>query len=191
MAHPHAWIDLRSQVLLDEKGHIRALQMEWMFDDFYTVAIAEDVDSNARQSDTFWQDLARRNLTNLAEHGYFTVIKADGEPVALGEVANYQGELRDKRMWMHFEVPLNEPIDPKAHDVTFAVFDPTYYVEIVHLEGDVISFEGVGADTCAGDIIQPAPTFEQVSLAAALDQDETAGDGLGELFAETVVVRCS
>lgn len=191
MAHPHAWIDLRSQVLLDEQGHVRALRLDWMFDDYYTVAISEDVDSNEQQSDDFWTDLAGRNLSNLEEHGYFTVVKIDGEPVAVGKVEHYKAGLRDHRMWMRFDIPLKEAIDPRAHEVTFAVFDPSYYIEIVHLEDDIIAFDGVGADACAGDIIQPAPTFEQVSLASALDREETAEDGLGELFAETVVLRCS
>ncbi len=161
-----------------------------MFDDYYTVALAEDVDTSRQQTDDFWQDIAKRNLTNLAEYGYFTVVKVDGEPVALDEVQTYEGGLGDKRMWMRFDIPLKEPVDPRAGDLTFSVFDPTYYIEIVHLEGDVISFDGVGADGCTGDIIQPTPNFEQMSLASALDRDETAGDGLGELFAETVEIRC-
>ena len=43
---------------------------------------------------------------------------------------------------------------------------------------------------CSGEIRQPNPTLDQVSLAASLDQTETASDGLGALFAETVLVHC-
>ncbi|MGI9451532.1 MAG: DUF1007 family protein, partial [Geminicoccaceae bacterium] len=65
-----------------------------------------------------------------------------------------------------------------------------YYIDIVHLEDDIITFDGAGADRCQGEIVQPNPTFEPVTLAAALDKDESAGDGLGELFAETVLIHC-
>ncbi|MGI9418316.1 MAG: DUF1007 family protein [Geminicoccaceae bacterium] len=190
-AHPHAWIDLRSKVLLDDAGRVRALQLDWIFDDYYTVAIADEVDVGSQISDEFWTEIAGKNLSNLADHHYFTVIKADDAAVELGDVSRYEGGLRDGRMWMSFEVPLAEPIDPRSNAVSYAIYDPTYYIEIVHLEDDVITFEGEGGERCAGDIVQPNPTLEQVSLAAALDQNESAGEGLGELFAETVVVRCS
>lgn len=190
-AHPHAWIDLRSKVLLDETGKVHALQLDWIFDDYYTVAIADEVDVSNQVSDEFWNEIAGKNLANLAAHNYFTVIKADGAPLELGDVSNYEGGLRDGRMWMRFEVPLKEPVDPTSKALSFAIYDPTYYIEIVHLEGDVVTFEGKGGDRCFGDIVQPNPTLDQVSLAASLDQDESGGDGLGELFAETVTMRCS
>ncbi len=190
-AHPHAWIDLKSKVLLDDKGQVRALQLDWIFDDYYTVAIADEVDLGEEIPDEVWTGIAERNLSNLAEHDYFTDVRADGVTVELGEVSRYEGGLRDGRMWMRFEVPILEPIDPRPKTVSFAVYDPTYYIEIVHLEGDVITFDGEGSDRCAGEIVQPDPTFEQVSLASALDKDQSGGDGLGELFAETVVLSCS
>lgn len=188
-AHPHAWIDLRSQVLLDDQGRVAGLRLEWMFDDYYTVAIADEVDVS-QANDERWTEIAGRNLDNLASYDYFTAIKVDGEAVPLGEVRTYEGGLRDGRMWMRFEVPLRQPVDPSAHEVAFGVFDPTYYIEIVHLEDDIVTFEGAGAERCLAEIVQPQPTFEQVSLASALDKDETAGDGLGELFAETVILHC-
>lgn len=190
-AHPHAWIDLRSRVLLDDKGHVRALQLDWVFDDYYTVALAEAGEPIDEVSGDVWKALAKRNLINLAEYDYFTEATYDDDLVELGLVERYEGGLQDGRMWMRFEVPLIEPVDPKAGAFRYAVFDPTYYIEIAHLKDDVIAFDGQGADACLGEIIQPNPTFEQVSLASALDKDETAGADIGKLFAETVAVQCS
>jgi ABC-type uncharacterized transport system substrate-binding protein len=189
-AHPHAWIDLQSQVLLDDEGRVRALRFDWVFDDYYTVAIAESGQPLDQLSDSVWTEIAGRNLSNLTDYDYFTAVKFNNEPVELGTVTRYEGGLRDGRMWMRFEVPLAKPIDPKAGSLSFAVYDPTYYIEIVHIEEDIIAFDGPGADRCQGEIVQPNPTFEQVTLAAALDKNESAGDGLGELFAETVLIHC-
>ena len=190
MAHPHAWIDLQSQVLLDDRGHVRALQFDWVFDDYYTVALADAGQPLDQLADNVWTEIAGRNLSNLTDYDYFTAVKLDNEPVELGIVTRYEGGLRDGRMWMRFELPLAEPVDPKAGSLSFSVYDPTYYIEIVHLEDDIIAFDGPGADRCQGEIIQPNPTFEQVTLAASLDKNESAGDGLGELFAETVLIHC-
>lgn len=190
-SHPHAWIDLRSRVLLNDKGEIRALELAWWFDDYYTVLVAEELGTGEQPTEDYLDEIAERNLSNLQEYEYFTAITYDGERQAVSEVTRYDTEVRDGRLWMRFEVPLATPIDPKAGEVTFSVYDPTYWIEIVHLEGEPILFSGERAEQCLGEIKQPNPTIEEVSLAAALDQDETAGDGLGELFAETVVVSCS
>lgn len=190
-AHPHAWIDLRSKVVLDDDGKVTALELAWLFDDYYTVLVAEELGTGGQPSDELLHEIAERNLANLRDHDYFTSVTYDGVHQAVGEVTRYETEVHDGRLWMRFEVPLEQPLDPRKGDLTFAVYDPTYWIEIVHLEGEPILFSGEGAENCLGRIRQPNPTMEQVSLAAALDKDETAGDDLGELFAETVVVSCS
>lgn len=191
VAHPHAWIDLRSRVLLDQEGQVYALELSWLFDDYYTVLVAEELGLGGQPTEGYLDEIAERNLTNLREYDYFTAITYDGEPQEIGDVTRYETEVHDGRLWMRFEVPLEQHLDPKAGELTFSVYDPTYWIEIVHLEAEPILFSGEGAERCLGEILQPNPTIEQVSLASALDQDETAGDGLGELFAEKVVVSCS
>ena len=190
-AHPHAWIDLRSNVLLDEDGKVHALELVWLFDDYYTVLVAEELAAGGEPDDDYLNEIAERNLTNLRDYDYFTVVTFDGERQAIDDVTRRETEVHDGRLWMRFVVPLREPLDPRQGELIFSIYDPTYWIEMIHLEGEPIFFSGEGADRCLGKIRQPNPTMEQVSLAAALDQDETAGDGLGELFAETVVVSCS
>lgn len=189
-AHPHAWIDLRSRVLLDDDGKVYALELVWFFDDYYTVLVAEELGSDGTPSEDYLDEIAKRNLGNLREYDYFTAITYDGERQAIADVTRYETEVHDGRLWMRFEVPLEQPIDPRAGEMTFSVYDPTYWIEILHLEAEPILFSGKGGEECLGEIIQPNPTIEQVTLAGALDQNETAGDGLGELFAEKVLVSC-
>jgi ABC-type uncharacterized transport system substrate-binding protein len=191
LAHPHAWIDLRSRVLLDDAGRVKAFEFAWLFDDYYTVLVAEELGLGGTPSKEYLDEIASRNLTNLREYDYFTAVTHAGVRQAIADVTTYETEVHDGRLWMRFEVPLEEPIDPRAGEVTFSVYDPTYWIEILHLEAEPILFSGTGAEGCLGEIIQPNPTIEQVTLANALDKDETAGEGLGELFAETVKVSCS
>jgi ABC-type uncharacterized transport system substrate-binding protein len=191
LAHPHAWIDLRSRVLLDDAGRVKAFEFAWLFDDYYTVLVAEELGLGGTPSKEYLDEIASRNLTNLREYDYFTAVTHAGERQAIADVTTYETEVHDGRLWMRFEVPLEEPIDPRAGEVTFSVYDPTYWIEILHLEAEPILFSGHDAESCIGEIIQPNPTIEQVTLANALDKDETAGEGLGELFAETVKVSCS
>jgi ABC-type uncharacterized transport system substrate-binding protein len=190
-AHPHAWIDLRSRVLLDDEGRVRALELDWLFDEFYTALIAEEFVEADERSPEFLAGIAAQNLANLAEYDYFTDVRLEGERLPVDKVTRYETGLRDERLWLRFEVPLANPVDPRSGKLTFAVYDPGYWIEILHLEGDPITFGGASAGMCSAEIIPPNPSFESVALAAALDRGETAGNDLGELFAETVVVSCS
>ncbi|MBO6784440.1 MAG: DUF1007 family protein, partial [Alphaproteobacteria bacterium] len=35
-AHPHVWIDLRSQLVFDGDGRMQGLEIDWTFDELYS-----------------------------------------------------------------------------------------------------------------------------------------------------------
>ena len=185
-AHPHVWIDLRGTVVLDAKGHVTAIEQEWLFDPFYTVFATEGL-SGAEEALT---SLASENLKNLRSHDYFTEVRVGGAKAPLGTVSEFESELRDGRLWMRFVVPLVTAIDPAKQAITYAVFDPTYYIEILHLEDDVVAFRGADGAGCSGLIVPPAPTMDAVMLAQAMDRDAKPDTALGGVFAERVKVSC-
>ncbi|MEM8688607.1 MAG: DUF1007 family protein [Pseudomonadota bacterium] len=188
-AHPHAWIDLRSTVVLNKAGQAIALEQEWLFDDFYT-AVATEASDGAKGKKTDWMELAKTNLDSLKAYNYFTEIRSGGEKVTLGTVTDYDSEVRGGRLWMRFVVPFESPVDPKATDFSFSVFDPSYYIEILHMKGDVVAFRGPSATSCRGHILTPTPTTEMLLLAQAIDDNAKTNDGLGKLFAERVDISC-
>ena len=189
-AHPHGWIDLRSRVLFDDEGQVAAFEFEWLFDEFYTLFIAEEFIADGRPPSEFLAEIASTNLANLAEYDYFADVKLDGQPVAVGEVTQYETGLRDERLWLRFSLPLLDSVDPHSARLTFAVYDPTYYIEVLHEEGEPIVLSGPGSDGCSAEIEPPNPSFSDIAFASALDRTQSAGDGLGEVFAETVLVDC-
>lgn len=189
IAHPHAWIDLRSTVVLNGKGQAVALEQEWLFDDFYT-AVATEASGGSKEKGTDWKQLAKENLESLRAYDYFTEVRTGEKKVALATVTDYASEVRGGRLWMRFVVPFAEPIDPVAQRFSFSVFDPSYYIEILHMKGDVVAFRGKPSGQCAGDIVSPKPTTEMVLLAQALDKNAKSDDTLGQMFAERVDISC-
>ncbi len=189
-AHPHAWIDLRSTVVLDAAGRVTAIEQHWLFDPFYTVFATEGLSGAADSRAETLTALARSNLQNLRSYDYFTEVRAGGAKIALGTVSEVESELREGQLWMRFVVPLAEPVDPTERALTFAVFDPTYYIEILHLQDDVVAFRGDEATGCSGRIVPPNPTIDAVLLAQAMDRDATPDATLGRVFAEQVEVTC-
>ena len=135
--------------------------------------------------------LADVNISNLAAYGYFTYLKVDGESADYVPPLLYGTEMENNRLTLQFTLPLLAPVDPRESSVIYAVYDPTYYIQVLHVQDDPVSLEGPIPGGCDTRIVEPNPTPETISFAASLDQTESAGDGLGELFAETVVLSCS
>lgn len=190
VAHPHAWIDIRSAVLLDGEGRVTAIEEEWLFDEFYTLFVLGGWKGKAVDVAAQLKELARINLENLKPYGYFTEVHAGDSQVRFGTVTEFQTSLRDGRLWLQFVLPLDRIFDPKAEQLSFSIFDPTYYIEMLHMKDDVVAFRGGGADGCFGQITPPNPTTEAVMLAAALDKNAQADNTLGAIFAERVKVTC-
>jgi ABC-type uncharacterized transport system substrate-binding protein len=189
-AHPHAWIDMHGEVMLDDHGDMAGLRLYWVFDEWYTSYIASEFAKSDTLSKEFLTSLAKQNLANLAEYDYFTKVLVDGDKVPLGKVTTFDTGLLSERLWLRFEVPLVDPIDPRKRKVSYKVYDPTYYIEILHVEDNPVTFKGKGAERCSAKVIDADPSFEAVALASALDVTQTGGDNLGELFAQTVEVSC-
>ena len=188
-AHPHAWIDLRTTVILRDDGRISALEEEWLFDEFHTVYATESLGEHRHEKQALL-GLARINLGNLKPYGYFTLLTVNGRETPLGAVGTFDSEMRGKRLWLKFTVPLAAPVDPRRQTVGFSIFDPSYYIEMLHQEGEPIFFRGPGADKCYGEIRAPRPTLQMVAKAAALDRGAKPDNSLGELFAQKVTVKC-
>jgi ABC-type uncharacterized transport system substrate-binding protein len=189
-AHPHAWIDLRVTVLLDEGGMVTGLEQEWRFDNFYTLFITEDVVRKGQDQKKALTALADTNLKGLSAFDYFTDARIDGKKLKFKTVDVFESHIRDGRLWMRFVLPFSNPVDASEKQLTFAIYDPTYYVEILHLKDDIIAFRGPSSNQCVGKIVPPRPTIEAVMLARALDREATPDKSLGRMFAEHVNVIC-
>jgi ABC-type uncharacterized transport system substrate-binding protein len=190
-AHPHAWIDLRSGVILNADGKVEALTLEWRFDEFYSAFVLEDIARAGEVTDEALQTLVQENLVSLRDYNYFVEAQYDGKPVSLGDARDGTMIEKNKRLVMRFVVSLAEPVDPKALEFEYAVYDPSYYVEILHVENDLVTVAGPGAGDCLATIQSPDPDAEAVGLAASLGKNEQGPPGIGRLFAEVVAVTCA
>jgi ABC-type uncharacterized transport system substrate-binding protein len=190
LAHPHAWIDLDSRLLFDAAGRLEAIELDWLFDEFYTAFIAEEFVAAGPEPSAFLKQVAAENLANLREYDYFAELAQDGAKLAFGEVRRFETGLRDERLWLKFEVPLAAPAEPGAGPFELAVYDPTYYIEVLYHEGHAPQVAGVAADACEVFVMPPTPTAEQVSLAFMLDASQTGETGLGRHFAEVATIDC-
>ncbi|MEQ8348457.1 MAG: DUF1007 family protein [Sneathiellaceae bacterium] len=191
-AHPHGWIDVRVAVLFDPDGRVTALRQTWLFDEAYTAFVAEgaDPDGDGRPNQDLLDELLTLNMQNLADYHYFTLVEQAGRSLPFGTPADLSTRIVDGRLETVFRLPLAVPAAPREAALAYKVYDPTYYLEVLHLEGGAaVHLEGAPAD-CHARLLPANPTAGEVAMAAALDVTDSGGEGLGALFAETVHLAC-
>ena len=180
---------METRLAFDEQGRAVALRIVWTFDEFYSLyALNKPADEASREE---MLDLVKDYVAGLESFGYFARVEADGAEIALQGVLDQDARAKGEKMVMIYEVALAEAVDPKARDLAYAVFDPTYFIEILHKKEPEAAALGKGApDGCDTAILPPDPDPEVVSLAASLGPTESAGEKIGVIFAEWVRVEC-
>ena len=187
MAHPHSWVDLSVTLETDDQGRVTALRQVWRLDPFYSLVLLEEARAAEDGQDAALDRLGGDMLVNLAPRDFFTEAEVDGQALAFAAVSEATVMARDERVVLHFRLPLAEPQDLAGSTLEYRVFDPSYYVEVVHEaddEGPLAQALSV-PDACQASIIVADPDPEKVMAAAQLDVDDSAPQGLGRFFAET------
>jgi len=193
-AHPHAWIDVMVKVLFDDKHRMYGLEETWIFDPLYTAFVLEGnmrgKDKNRKPDQAAIDGVSKENLKNIKDYNYLTVVESNGVKAGYAGTRDLAGSFVKDRLRMTFTLLLDKPLDPAAAPVEYMVFDPTYYIEMLHAESaGAIALSGA-APGCRHTLTPPKPNPDAVALAASMDRTQSAGDGLGQLFAERVTIRC-
>ena len=176
----------------DQRGQAVALEEIWLFDPYYTAFAIEglDQDGDGAPDPDGLAALLRENMTNLADYDYFTVVESGGVQEPLGAVTEMSSRMRGEQLEMRFVISFSAPQLEKTDSFSYAIFDPTYYIEMLHFAGDD-AVQLVGApEGCTVERSTAEPDAETLAFAAMLDQSQSAGNGLGIQFAETVTVQC-
>ena len=190
-AHPHSWIDMVSQLQIDDRQRLTELHLSWLFDEFYSATILDDAKSNGhplqRELDQFGQD----TLNNLTTENYLNRMTLDGQRVQFGHGDQPKTQWVNGQIRFDYRLPLAHPLPLTGKRLQFAIYDSTYYVEMLHGSPTAIQLQGEGAAGCRAELLPPNPSEEQQSYALSLDKTEQSEDGLGTAFAEQIIVLCA
>lgn len=194
-AHPHGWIDVRVNVVVDDEERLVAFEQQWKMDPFYSIALIEELELLAPDNrDEALALMAEEMQSNLAPEDFFTELRIDDESMAFDAVETYRLTATDSEVTLHFTLPLASPPVITGQPVVYKIFEPTYFLEMLHdadRDGplpDSLTVEG--PLECETDIEAADPDPELVMEAARIPIDEEAEYGLGRHFAETVTIQC-
>lgn len=194
-AHPHAWIDLQVTLERDADGRITHMRHQWRFDPTYGQYLYDDAQQHqpGNSAEQRLQGLAREIHANLAEYDWYSHVEADDAPIAVKADGDPAMAREDDLLFLRFRLALEEPVDPALAPLRYRVYDPTYFIEILHEEAGgtrVLEADGVAAAACHAERTRPRPDPAMVARAMALDYGASVEYDLGKHFAERITVRC-
>ncbi len=112
LAHPHIWVTTQSEVVI-ENGAIVAIRQHWTFDQYYSQAAIDGLDTN--KDGVYARDelaeLAKVNVEALKDFSYFTYPRLAGKDLAIGAPKDFWLEHHLKAPSADEQAP---PVPPAA-----------------------------------------------------------------------------
>ncbi|APG19226.1 hypothetical protein A3780_17250 [Kosakonia radicincitans] len=190
-AHPHSFIQLKTQVLA-ENGHFSGLKMRWTMDEITSADLLYDA-GNAQPGDEVWKKLAAEVMANVLGQHYFTEVWHNGQKVKfLNRPTEYGMEREGHQAVLTFILPLAEPQPLSGQQYTFSTFDPTYFVDMSYDKASDASLTAELQKSCKLAVHTPKPGEEVLNYAQSLDKADAPEEDmeLGKQFAQTVTLSC-
>jgi ABC-type uncharacterized transport system substrate-binding protein len=132
LAHPHVFIDNRISVVFNDKG-LAGFRHEWIFDEMFSSTIIRefDLDADGKFNEKEIKGLVKGAFSNLKEYNYFTDIAINGNQFKIKEFKDFHAEIDSGAMIYEFFLPCEVPVSRLIQEVTIAVYDPTYFVQVL------------------------------------------------------------
>ncbi|HKQ95176.1 MAG TPA: DUF1007 family protein [Aestuariivirgaceae bacterium] len=198
LAHPHVWIDSKTDVIFDDAGRIVAIGHEWTMDEAYTNMAVDglDADKDGSYSDEELAPLTRENLDSLKDFGYFTSLRAGGQDLAFTAPVEAGQRVVAGRAKLHFRLPLATPLDPRTPGIVLKVYDPEYFIAIDFAGESAVAALGSKPPQCsvtleAASSDQATSDTRSMLATKGVDWQPDPNEDFGSLFARPIVVRCA
>lgn len=191
-AHPHSWIDVQTELTLNEKGQLIELQQQWEFDVYYSKIRLADINKEFADQQEGLRYAAKEMAKNLAYYHYFSELIIDQQAVTLPSPKTYSLVETFNEGQQQLTLTLGFIVDDqplvKNKNISWRVFDPTYFIDMKHHSAANIIIKN--NSVCTTTLELPTPSQELINYAIALDREETGTPNLGSHFAEKILIRC-
>jgi ABC-type uncharacterized transport system substrate-binding protein len=191
IAHPHAWIDIVIVFETNPEDEVTGIAQTWIIDPTYSRYLHDDAMAQFEGAtpEEKLANLGAEILDNLGEYHWYTEVHADDRAIAVRPEGPAELVMRDRQIRFQFRLTLAEPVDPRTQTLRYAVYDPTYFIEVLHEPTTPPRLE-LSTGPCRLDILKPRPDPMIVARALALDYNQTGEADLGRHFAEKVTAHC-
>lgn len=107
-AHPHSFIDMRTEIVSDDT-RLTGLKMTWTMDEITSADVFYDA-GDAKPNSEIWKKLAAEVMANVLSQHYFTEAYRDGQPLRFADrPAEYHLSRNGLKATLAFVMPLAHP----------------------------------------------------------------------------------
>ena len=191
-AHPHVWVTVRSEITFSPDGLVSGVVHDWTFDEMYSAFATQGLGKPGelvKRED--FAPLAKENAGQLAQIGYFTVMKIAGKQIDFGTVTDYWMEERpDHLVTFHVVLPLKTPTPPGKY-VSMMVSDPEFFIDFEFDDKDPVKLDNAPSG-CSLSVTHPAPldVADSKKLNESFFTNLSPGAGFGFKLASRAIVAC-
>ncbi|MFU2089786.1 DUF1007 family protein [Avibacterium avium] len=196
-AHPHAFIDMKSKVLVQQE-QLMGFSMQWVLDEPSSASIIYDLAQSTQPSDK--QRLIDEAMKNIVNEHYFSYLfDKDKKKIKYkAQPQNYGMKSNGTQVMYYFDFLLSKPQVLKENQFELATYDPTYFVAMTYPtenkptenKQSAVDFSQLPAQ-CTGKVIEPNVDEKVREYAASLDRSQRDEDSsLGEVFSQKVEIVC-
>ncbi|MBU2864974.1 DUF1007 family protein [Reinekea forsetii] len=192
-AHPHSWLQLTTDFVIDSNGDINQLKQRWIFDPYYSTLTIDDLKKTHGNLDIGLAIHADGIINNLESFNYYSHLSINDKNIPINRPSKYHlssASIEQEALLileMHFDLPKTAM---QSAEIKWQVYDPTYYVSMRHDSAKQVRLYNESPLECEPEIIEAEPDEQLRIYAESLDKTQTETTGLGKLFAQTIAVRC-
>ena len=200
-AHPHIFIDTGLEIVFDEAGRLAAVQVVWVYDEFYTMLALDDYgmdpDFTGTVTEAERSELAAIYSNWDADYDGDLRPLLDGAPLALSGPERVRADVQEGRLVIAHARRFADRPEIGEGELVVRVYDPTYFTAYTIAVAPAIR----GRDDCAAEVWGPDWEAANDRLLAALEELSGAGmdeweieqdfPAVGADFAEEVRLKCA
>lgn len=196
-AHPHIFIDTGLEVIFDDQGRVAAIRVAWVYDDFYSLTMIQDLQLDADYDGKLTAEeegkLSGFDMKWDADYEGDLHVLDGGVPVKMGRPRDWTATYQEGRIISTHLRALEAPVEVGAEPLVIQVYDPGYYTAYTILGTPVLRNGGA----CTVEVHEPDLSEADKELQAML-QEYTADQTLeqdfpavGAAYAEEARVTCA
>lgn len=196
LAHPHAWIDAKVEVILNDANQATAVRITWVYDNLYSLYVVSD-----RGMDVDWdgkltpeEEVALSGFDMDWDEGFpgDTYALLGDAALPLSRPEDWTATYVDERVTTTHLRSFDAPVALGDLPLIVQLYDPGYYVAYA-IPYDPVVTGGVG---CSAQVFVPDLDEAAAELQAALSEYtpdidlEAEFPAIGAAYAEEVRVTC-
>lgn len=203
LAHPHVWIDARYELKAGADRLVRAVAVEWAFDEVYSQASLDIIDTDQDQtlSPAELDELIDGAIRRLKEWSYYLDLRQarDGTErrIAVGTVTERRATLESGRLVFRFTIPLATPVSLEGAPLRLRGYDPTLFIGVDPVDGRPLTLSPPQPDCRTETSLPQEPPSRPLMGGPVLvpDKDVPADiapgtEGIGFAFARVLTISC-